>query len=254
MSSVPRFFVPLGAVNGETITLPADAAHHAVGVLRLRSGDALTVHDGENRAYDCLLEDGATTKRAMARVRARRELDTEPRVRVTVAQALPKTSDKIEQVLQHGTEIGAAHFVFFAAFRSVARLADGEKIDKRLVRWQGIIQGAAEQSGRGVMPTVAWLPFAPDVAKTWGEYAARLVLHEKAQTSFRDTVYNSPASEQELIVVIGPEGGFTDEEITLFETAGAVTTSLGPRVLRTETASLVALTLLLEAKDHGKVR
>jgi 16S rRNA (uracil1498-N3)-methyltransferase len=241
MSSVPRFFVPPDAVQGDTVTLPPESAHHARNVLRLRPGEALIVHDGAGTAYHCRLLDGSGGKQATARVESSGPVATEPKTRITVAQALPKTSDKIEQILQHGTEVGAAGFVVWPAARSVARLADGDKVDKRLARWRGIVQGAAEQSGRGVLPTVGWLGSAPDLARTFGDYDAVFVLHEGATTPLHTALDDLPTATR-LLFIVGPEGGLTaDHEVPQFVTGGARAVTLGTRVLRTETAALVAL-------------
>jgi 16S rRNA (uracil1498-N3)-methyltransferase len=240
MSSVPRFFVPPEAVQGDVALLPAEVAHHAITVLRLRLGDPLILHDGLENAYECRLTE-ANSKRAMVVVEATYRLHTEPKRRVTIAQALPKTSDKIEQVLQHGTEVGAGGFVLFTGFRSVARLAKGEKVEKRLSRWEAIVQGAAEQSRRGVLPTVAWLPFASDVAATFPQYECVLVLQETSELPLKEVMGQLPETTLQFLVLVGPEGGFTDDEIGLFAVQGATLVTLGPRILRTETAALVAL-------------
>jgi 16S rRNA (uracil1498-N3)-methyltransferase len=211
VSSIPRFFISPQAINGDTATLPPEAAHHARNVLRLRAGEPVILHDGQGFAYHATLNE-MSGKTVSAAVTGRSVVTAEPETRITVAQALPKTSDKIEQVLQHGTEVGAAGFLFFSARRSVARLAEGEKIEKRLLRWHGILQGAAEQSGRGIIPTVEWI--------------------------------------KNLLIVVGPEGGLDEQnEVSLLAASGGVSVSLGPRILRTETAALVALTQILFARE-----
>lgn len=241
-----RFFVPPGTIVGDSAILPPDAAHHAVSVLRLRVGDSIDLRDGTGAAYEAVLAT-ASGKSATARVVRAYSPDTEPPLRITVAQALPKTSDKIEQVLQHGTEVGAAGFVFFTGARSVARLADGEKIEKRLARWKSIVQGAAEQSGRALLPDVAWLPTTTAVAADSTQFGATLILHEAASLPLRDALSPLLPNIQRLRILVGPEGGFTDEEVAFFAGKGATTISLGPRILRTETAALVALAQILFA-------
>ncbi len=250
MSSVPRFFVPPAAIDGDTVTLPPDAVHHAVGVLRLREGEAILVHDNTGDGFLCRLV-RVSPKSVTAAIESRFTAPTEPRTRVTVAQVLPKTTEKVEQVLQHGTEVGADGFVLFQSERSVARMEQKDKIEKRIERWQGIIQGAAEQSGRGRLPTVQWERHVPDVARRAGEWDAALTLHESASMPLRDALKNKPCADAvRLLVLIGPEGGFTRDEVDAFARAGAVPVSLGPRVLRTETAALVALAQILYARSE----
>ncbi|MES2464474.1 MAG: RsmE family RNA methyltransferase [Armatimonadota bacterium] len=249
MSSTPRFFVPPEAINGDTVTLPSDAAHHARNVLRMRTGEAVVLHDGQGFAYQGTLNE-MSGKTVSATVTGRSAVLAEPETRVTVAQALPKTSDKIEQVLQHGTEIGASGFLFFSAKRSVARLAEGEKIDKRLVRWRGILQGAAEQSGRGIIPTVEWVGLTTDLAKRLPAFDRVLILHESSALPLPTVLAEIPPTHHNLLRVVGPEGGLDDpSEVSLLTASGGVSVSLGPRILRTETAALVAVTQILFARE-----
>lgn len=250
MSSTPRFFVPPSAIQGDTVILPPEDAHHAVGVLRLREGEEIVVHDNAGNGLRCRLT-RAQPKSASAAVESRYVVPTEPMTRITVAQALPKTGEKIEQVLQHGTEVGAGGFVLFQSERSVARMEQKDKIEKRLERWQGIVRGAAEQSGRGRLPTVEWERHAPDVARRIGEWDAAITLHEGATFPLREALQSAPlAGATRLLVLVGPEGGFTDNEVTTFAAAGAAPVSLGARVLRTETAALVALAQILYARGE----
>jgi 16S rRNA (uracil1498-N3)-methyltransferase len=249
VSSIPRFFVPPEAIDGDRATLPPEAAHHARNVLRLRAGESVVLHDGLGFAYHATLNE-MSGKTVTALVTDRAPVDAEPETRITVAQALPKTSDKIEQVLQHGTEIGAAGFLFFSAKRSVARLAEGEKIDKRLLRWSGILQGAAEQSGRGIIPTVEWVGLTTDLAKRLTGFDHVLILHEAAALPLSTVLTEIPTEDKNLLIIVGPEGGLDEQsEVSLLTTSGGVSVSLGPRILRTETAALVALTQILFARE-----
>lgn len=242
MGSAPRFFVEDAVLDAPTLLLPPDAAHHARRVLRLGKGDPVRLHDGRGNAAD-----GRIVALSAAAVEVEVEgwspTQSEPRLRVTIAQALPKSAEKLEQVLQHGTEIGAAGFIVFGAARSVARLEAGEKRQKRLARWRSIVRSAAEQSGRGVLPPVEW---AEDI-RVLGEQGAGalLALHESARTPLRAAL---PAPiPSRLRLAIGPEGGFTDAEMDTLRQSGAVAVSLGPRILRTETAALAALAQILYA-------
>ena len=248
MSSTPRFFVPPEAIVGDTVTLPPDDAHHARSVVRLRVGEAVLVHDGCDRVYRGTLTE-VTARAVTARVEPPTAAGTEPAMRLTVAQALPKTTEKIEQVLQHGTEIGAAGFVMWGAARSVAKLGANDKVNRRLDRWRGIVKGAAEQSGRGVLPDVHWATNARDIADRVRDFDAALVTHEAATESLADVLARLPREAARLLVIVGPEGGLTDDEVARFAGAGASPVSLGPRVLRTETAALVALAQILFARD-----
>ncbi|MBC8104095.1 MAG: 16S rRNA (uracil(1498)-N(3))-methyltransferase [Cytophagales bacterium] len=250
MSSTPRFFVPPAAIRGDTATLPPEAAHHIRNVLRMEAGQSIVLHDGLGFAYSGTLTEVAGKAAVVAAITDRTPVAAEPTTRITVAQALPKTSDKIEQVLQHGTEVGAAGFLFFAGRRSVARLAEGEKIDKRLARWRGIVLGAAEQSGRGILPTVEWAGLTPDLVRRLGDFDHVLVLHEAATFPLADALRQVAVTAIRLLIVVGPEGGLDDQsEVPLLVGAGGVPLTLGPRILRTETAALVALAQILFARE-----
>jgi 16S rRNA (uracil1498-N3)-methyltransferase len=238
MSSLSRFFVPPNTISATQVILPSAASHHAKTVLRLRVGEKFWAHDGESRAFLCEITELSSL--VYGTIIESVTLTTEPERRLTVAQALPKTTDKIEQVLQHGTEIGAAGFYIFEAERSVARL-EGEKATKKVERWQGIVQSAAEQSGRGILPQVAWVGNTKSLLTHFAHFDAVLLFHEKATQPLATSL---PQGEK-MLLLIGPEGGFSDREVTLFTQAGALSLSLGPRVLRTETAALVALAQIL---------
>lgn len=246
MSSVPRFFVSILDINGNSVVLPPEAAHHARNVLRLQEGEKIQVLPGDGTALVCTLTEVGKAA-VVAHADERFTPDTEPETRVTVAQALPKTAEKIEQVLQHGTEIGAVRFVVFNAHRSVARLEyHSEKLSKRMIRWQGIVKSAAEQSGRAIIPDVSWMGEARHYSPF--EEDAVFVLHESATAPLRDALSVLPESVARLRIIVGPEGGLTDEEVSHFQSEGAKVVSLGPRILRTETAALVALSQILYAR------
>ncbi|MBC8140451.1 MAG: 16S rRNA (uracil(1498)-N(3))-methyltransferase, partial [Armatimonadetes bacterium] len=143
MTPVPHFFVSPSAIVADTVTLQPDAAHHAATVLRLGVHDSLVVLNNTGTAYRARIT-VATPKSVTATIESAFAPDTEPRTRITVAQVLPKTGEKIEQVLQHGTEIGADGFVVFQSERSVARMETRDRVEKKTERWRGIVQSAAE--------------------------------------------------------------------------------------------------------------
>jgi 16S rRNA (uracil1498-N3)-methyltransferase len=245
MSTTPRFFVPPETIIGDTAILPPEVAHHARTVLRLRAGEHLILHDGNGFAYEATLGEG---KSATVSLTARYVLNTEPTVRILIAQALPKTGEKAEQVLQHGTEIGASGFILFAAERSVARLETRDKVEKRLQRWSEIVRSAAEQSRRGILPTVEWEPRLAGLAARLPTFDRVLVLHESATVPLSQVV-SPPSPPSSSLLIVGPEGGFTDAEVETLTQAGGHSVHLGPRILRTETAALVGLAQFLYAAE-----
>lgn len=217
----------------DLVPLPPDKVHHVHVVLRMPLGEPLVLHDGAGFAADAVLE-SASRKEAVARVVSEwRPVLTEPDRRITVLQALPRIGEKAEQILRHGTEIGAVEFVFFASEYATA-LAGVERIARKLTRWEEIARNAAEQSGRGIVPPVSWEPTLEGaLARAEG---TNVVLAAGASATL-DSIPDGPLS-----LFVGPESGLTGEEIAAI---GGLPVSLGPRILRTETAALAALARIL---------
>lgn len=240
---IPRFF--LERVEGDAVVLPREDSHHLLRVLRAAPGAPFAVLAG-GMAYDCVLErveDGL----AVGRVVAAGPAAGEPAIRITLFQGLAK-GEKMEFVLQHGTELGIAEFVPVAASRSVVRL-DARKAAQRAERWQRIAREAAEQSRRGAVPVVAPL-------HAWEEAVARIPAHDLALVAWegggeplRKVLEAHPAAAS-YALFIGPEGGLTPGEVDLARRAGAVPVTLGPRILRTETAPLAAVAAILYARGE----
>lgn len=243
-----RFFARPEQIAGGLATLDAYDAYHLRVVLRAQPGEKVAVLDGTGQEFPGVLEAVGKTK-ATVRLETPFVPVTEPRTRITVAQALPKVGDKMEQILQHGTEIGASAFRAFASERSLTHLT-GERQVKRLARWQAIVKTAAEQSHRALLPGIEASGEFADVLATTKEYDLALLAHpaENGQ-SLREVLSASPAPPQTLLVLVGPESGFSPGEVQQAVKSGAIAVSLGPRILRTETAALVLLSQILFALE-----
>jgi len=228
------FFVQ--RTDSDTIELPEDKSHHVRTVLRMRSGDGLMLHDGAGFAAEARLvsvEKRAVTARVIT---PWNPVATEPARQITVFQALPKIGEKAEQIVQHGVELGASAFVFFGSEKSIS-LEGQDRIKRKLARWEDIARNAAEQSGRGIVPPVLWEEDIPG-ALTHTEGLTILVGTPGANLTLSEAAMDSSS----LALFMGPEYGFTAEEE---KALGGVPVSLGPRILRTETAALAALARLL---------
>lgn len=224
---------------GAEIVLEERSSHYLGRVLRLAPGQAVVLFNGDG--HDYAAEILSPARRGMAlRVNSRLPGLPEPPLDITVAQAVSR-GERMDQTLQKCTELGAAAFQLLDAERVEVRLGD-DKLDKRMAHWRGVIVSACEQCGRsrvpGLSPPVeldAWLAAETD--------AARLVLDPGADRSLAQR-----AAELETVravqVVVGPEGGFSDGELTRMRVAGLQSVSLGPRVLRTETAAPAAVAVL----------
>lgn len=234
---MPRFYCPQPLAAGATIALPATLAHHA-WVLRLQVGATLTLFNGEGGQYAAELI-SLDKKGASALLHQFDARECELPWHVTLAQALPEAA-KMDWIIEKAVELGVAAVQPLAAQRSVVKLS-AERAEKRHAHWQAVIVAAAEQCGRNRIARLA--PLAP-LAGWLGEPAAapRLLLSPRATQSLAD--WAGAGGPRALTLMVGPEGGFSDEEENAALRAGAVAVSLGTRVLRTETAALAALAAL----------
>ncbi|WP_408896017.1 16S rRNA (uracil(1498)-N(3))-methyltransferase [Nocardioides sp. R1-1] len=239
--TLPQHLVPAldGVRPGDAVTVDGDEAHHAVVVRRLRVGERITLADGRGRVVTG--EVSATAKRAFTVAVAAVEDHPEPRPSVTVVQALPK-GERGELAVEVLTEIGVARIVPWAAARSVA-VWKGERAVKSHARWQATAREAAKQARRAWHPEVLPLATTDDVAALVGAAEVAVVLHEDASEPLDALAL--PADDGDLLVVVGPEGGLTEEEVARLVGAGAVAVRLGAEVLRTSTAGVAAVAALL---------
>lgn len=235
-----RFFVPPDALKEGEVVLRGELAHQVRDVLRLRPGEEIVTLDNTGAAFRVQLESvGRDTARG--RVVERVEVGSEPRTRIVLYQALVK-ADKFEWVLQKGTEAGVAGFVPVRTRRAVA---DHVGASKR-TRWRRILKEAAEQAGRARIPTlgeVLSLSAALEQARAGG--GLRLVPYEGEKRRSLRAVLTPPPERVSLL--IGPEGGLEEAEVAEAEAHGFLPVTLGPRILRTETAGLAAAAAILFA-------
>ena len=237
---MPRFFID-GTADGRAYIAGADALHIAKA-LRMRPGEALTLCDGKGTDFDGVLET-VTDRQVTVRISASRPSQAEPTLAVTLYQGLPK-GDKMDWIIQKAVELGVTAVVPVATRRSVARLEG--KADKKQERWQRIAAEAAGQCGRGMLPSVERpLSWSQALSRLSGEPA--LVFYEGGGRPLRELV---TPSTRRLSVFGGPEGGFDPEEIDAIRRQGGGVATLGPRILRCETAPLAALTLLMHLSGN----
>ena len=237
---MPRFFID-GTADGRAYIAGADALHIAKA-LRMRPGEALTLCDGKGTDFDGVLET-VTDRQVTVRISASRPSQAEPTLAVTLYQGLPK-GDKMDWIIQKAVELGVTAVVPVATRRSVARLEG--KADKKQERWQRIAAEAAGQCGRGMLPSVERpLSWSQALSRLSGEPA--LVFYEGGGRPLRELV---TPSTRRLSVFVGPEGGFDPEEIDAIRRQGGGVATLGPRILRCETAPLAALTLLMHRSGN----
>lgn len=235
--NLPRFFCPLALSAGVSVDLPESAARHAARVLRLRSGDDLTLFDGRGGEYAARI---AQVERERVRVDVLTwdARECESPLALTLVQAL-QAGEKMDLTVQKAVELGVGRIVPVLARRSVVRL-DGARAARRVEHWRGVAASACEQCGRNRVPDVAELQGLERwLAQPAPAGALRLMLAPGAGHTLATLAPPPPGSPIELL--IGSEGGLAPEEMHAAAQAGFVAVGLGPRVLRTETAGLAAL-------------
>ncbi|MGS0688314.1 16S rRNA (uracil(1498)-N(3))-methyltransferase [Nakamurella sp. GG22] len=215
--------------------LTGPEGRHAATVKRLRSGESLVLTDGTGVIADAVVTE---VRRAELTVEVGPPTVVEPpAVRVTLVQALPK-GDRGELAVELATEAGVDRVMPWAAQRCVARWKSAEQAAKGAERWRAAAREAAKQSRRPFVPPVADLAPTGTVAELVRASDAALILHDAAAAPLRTVAI--PGSG-DVVLIVGPEGGLTEEELTMFTAAGGVPVRLGPQVLRTSTAGAVAL-------------
>ncbi|GMV36827.1 MAG: ribosomal RNA small subunit methyltransferase E [Fimbriimonadales bacterium] len=240
--ALPRFHVLPEQITGGRVNLDADQAHKANHVLRLRVGDPLAVMDGSGDCFVCRvvwIERGNLS----AEVLERHTLDTEPASRIHICQAIAK-GDKLEAVVRSCTEVGASGFTLFESERCVARWPEARVVN-RLERLRAIARDSAEVSLRARTPEVGW---ASDLASAPPADVPAVLLYEGSNIPLLAEVAGSCDA---VAFVVGPEGGFSDAEVSLARERGWEIASLGPRVLRTEHAAFAAISGLLALRERA---
>ncbi len=229
-------------VSGDYATLDGDVYNHMVRVLRMVAGDSVQLAD-ENGIVRCGVIEQVTRERVTVRISSLLDNsagDSEA-PRITICQALPK-GDKIDLILQKGTELGAHDFRIFGGCRSVVRIRD-DQLSGKLERWNRITSEAARQCGRSDIPAVSWRNAAQETADDSGQ-ELRLILWEGERERTLKEALALQTKPLTVAVAIGPEGGFDPLELRHFTRQGFQPVSLGSRILRTETASIAILAIM----------
>lgn len=236
--NVSRLFVDAPVTAGETLSLTGEPAHYLGRVLRARAGDELVIFDGSGHEFPARVIAVARQRVDLA-IEAGREVDRESRLELWLAQGLSR-GERMDVVVQKATELGVRRILPMACEFSVLRL-DGERAAKRAMHWRRIAASACEQCGRNRLPEVmSPAGFDATLEATAGEHVQRLILAPGASESLREL----PRPAGPVLLMIGPEGGFSAAEQQRALDAGAIAVGLGPRVLRTETAAIAVAALL----------
>ena len=241
---MPRFFMAgTNILGGMAIMKGRDAEH--VRVLRLRPGEDMIICDGQGTDYKCRLVK-ADKEQVEAEVIEVVRCPAEPSVKATVLCGLPK-GDKTDYIIQKSVEAGAEEILFFNSDRCVAR---PDKPEKKLERWQRIAEEAAKLSGRGIIPQVGWAGDFAGALDVAVKKELGLFMYETGEREALNDVLGANSGIASAAIITGPEGGFAQFEADLARIAGLHICSMGERILRCETAPVVALTAVMYATGN----
>lgn len=236
-----RFFLPIEAFQGDGVNFPHEQAHQIRNVLRMRPGQRVVALDNQGGQYEVTLKQ--VDRRVVAgQIVAKQIATNEPGVRITLCQGLMKGA-KFEWVLQKGTELGVSRFLPVVTQRSIVR-KPAMIAKKKMTRWRRIIREATEQSRRGRIPQLSPVVTLGAALEEAAEASLTLIPWEQASQVSLAAAIPNPRPDS-VVLFIGPEGGFTEEEVARGRQYGAIPVTLGPRILRSETAAIVSVALVL---------
>ena len=238
-----RFFVTPDQVGEDKIRIQGSDVNHMKNVLRMRPGEEVMVSDGNNRQYRCRVEDYPDGEAVLAILEAGL-VDTELPSRIYLFQGLPK-QEKMELIVQKAVELGVCQVIPVQTRRCVVKL-DAKKAAKKVQRWQQIAESAAKQAGRGYIPAVSEVMTFQEALAFSEALDIRLIPYELADgMEGTRKILDGIRPRQSVGIFIGPEGGFEKEEVGRAVEAGAMPITLGKRILRTETAGIAVLSILM---------
>ena len=223
------------------INLNNEQCTHIIKSLRMKIGEELTVCSVDEKLYNCKIKDiDIKNNKVCLDVVSVEESNQEPTTRVTLYQALTK-GDKMDYIIQKSVELGVFNIVPIITNRCVSR-PDSKTLNKKKIRWQKISQGAAQQSRRGLIPKIETPLFLDKVIEELSQYDKVIVFYECGGDSIKNIICKE---DKNIAVIIGSEGGFEETEIASIENACGKRATLGKRILRAETAPIVAMSLIM---------
>src|SRR4030043_454309 len=237
---MPRFYVPQPQIKNEMLRIEGDEVRHIRRVLRLKAGDEIIVFDGSGKEYEGTIVEERPFS-VVIRIQNIFSSKRESHLEITLAQSLLK-GEKMDYLIQKATELGVKEIVPFFSSRSVPLLEKSGRL-KRHHRWERIAIEASKQCGRGVVPKIEPLQGYSEMLQSVSPDSLRLILWEREGTNLKEVLGKS-IGKKEVFFIIGPEGGFSQEEIEEANKAEFLRVTLGRRILRAETASLCFLSIL----------
>lgn len=243
---MPRFFIE--NISGDFVTISGQDALHIAKSLRMKVGEKLTVCGGQGLDFICEIDEISESS-VLLRVTETVVTDSEPSINITLYQGCPK-GDKMELIIEKSIELGVSKIVPVLMQRSVSR-PDAKSAAKKHERYQKLALSAAKQCGRGIIPQVEPMINFSQMAAGLSRYQAVIFFYECGGESL-SSVMNKIVSNNlsDIAVVIGPEGGFDPSEADVLKNMGALTSTLGKRILRTETAPIAAISAIMYATGN----
>ncbi|MDD3894104.1 MAG: 16S rRNA (uracil(1498)-N(3))-methyltransferase [Syntrophomonadaceae bacterium] len=241
-----RFFVTADTIRDNLIEIDKEQTHHIEKVLRLKNGDYLELFDGAGNEYICRIH-GNRNGLILAEIEKHYFRANQPAVQVVLAQGIAK-GEKMDYVIQKAVEIGVYAIIPFVSERTVVILNE-QKARQKVSRWQNIAREACKQSGRNVIPEIKPIVKLPQLMNYVQDKRAVMLYEGEKNIGLRDILikYKDSLNVQSLTVMVGPEGGFSPAETELAQNNNVILAGLGSRILRTETAGLVAASIILYA-------
>lgn len=242
--SMYRFYINKDSVVNDNVTITGSDVNHIKNVLRMKTGERIVVNDGMGNDYYCVIE-SISSELIELIIESSRRCEAELKSKLYLFQALPKL-DKMELIIQKAVELGAFEVIPVITERCVVKLDGGLRQERKLARWQSIAEAAAKQSARGIIPIVHEPVRFKEALNMSKKLKYNLIPFEHAEgmAAARQCIEEAAGSES-VGIFIGPEGGFEDKEIDMAIEAGAHAISLGNRILRTETAGMAVLSILM---------
>lgn len=246
-----KFFVKIDNIINDNIFIEGEDYQHATKVLRLKTGDKIQICDGEKNEYICLIQE-INKKQIKCEIIEHFINNNESNLNITLFQGLPK-AQKMELIIQKGVEIGIKEFQPILTERVVVK-TEGRDLKNKLDRWNRISYEAAKQSNRGIVPRVNDILDFEEAINKLNEFDVVFVPYEKEKNKGFKKTLKEINDVKSVAIIIGPEGGFSEQEIDIFIKNNYIPITLGPRILRTETAGLVAASIILyELDDLGGI-
>ncbi len=239
-----RFYVAPNQIQAESVTIMGTDVNHIKNVLRMKQGDEIVICNGQGKDCYCIINKVSEAD-ITAKIISTKDTGTELKSKITLFQGLPK-KDKMELIIQKAVELGVHDIVPVITKRAVVKLEDKKKEEKKLERWQAIAEEAAKQSGRGIIPIVKPVQSFKEALTNAKKMGQAVIPYENATGMTRTRELISSMGQLETIgIFIGPEGGFEESEIKLAMDNNILPITLGRRILRTETAGLAILSMIV---------